>query len=70
MIHSRIGRGVNDHAGSDRGDRFVEPVANLKIEFLTSEGDRRHTAERSELMKATAQLAISTNNQDRLFDHK
>ncbi len=69
QIHGRIGRGINDHAGGDRGDRPVDPVPDLEIELLTAEGHRRQAAKRGEITKTAAQLAISTSNQDRSFDH-
>lgn len=69
LIHSRIGSGIDDHAGGDRGDHRVDPFTDLQVELLTSEGDYRQPAKGSEITKAACQLAISTSNQYRSFDH-
>lgn len=69
LVHRRIGRDVDDHAGGDLGDRPVDPLPDFQIELRTPEGHRRQAAERSEITKTTGQLAIPTSNQNRLFDH-
>lgn len=69
LIHSRIGSSIDDHAGGDRGDHPVDPLTDFQVEVLASEGDHGQAATSGEITKTAGQLAISTSNQYRSFDH-